>query len=72
MSADEFIIEDNIISREEWHNNNLDEIIKLYYIFENKIKQHFPKYKIKNPVDNTQFNNFSIMIYANSSGKTNI
>jgi hypothetical protein len=68
MSANEFIIKDQLINREEWHNNNIDTIIKLYYIFENKIKEQFPNYKIESPVDNDKFNKFSRLIYLNSSG----
>lgn len=68
MSSNDFIIYNNNISRAEWHDKNLDNLIRLFYIFENKIKEKFPKYIIKSPVDNDKFNKFSILIYNNSSG----
>jgi hypothetical protein len=71
MSSEQFIIENNYVSREDWHNNNIEELKRLFFIFENKIKEHYPFYKIKTPVDTDKFNNFSIMIYLNSSGKYN-
>ena len=69
MSSNDFIIEDERITREDWHNKNTEDLIRLFYIFENTTKAYFPKYKIKDPVDTEKFNKFSLLIYKYSSGK---
>jgi len=68
MSSNDFIIYDKTVSRSDWHEKNIKNLIRLFYIFENKIKEYFPKYSIKDPVDIDKFNKFSILIFKHSSG----
>jgi len=68
MSSNDFIIYDKAVHRSDWHEKNIENLIRLFYIFENKIKEYFPKYIIKDPVDINKFNKFSILIFKHSSG----
>ena len=68
MSSNDFIIQDKSVSRCDWHEKNIENLIRLFYIFENKIKEYFPKYIIKDPVNIDKFNKFSILIFKHSSG----
>lgn len=54
-------------NREEWHNENLENIIRLYNIFENVLTSRIKSYKCK--TDNDKFNKFSRLIYMSSSYK---
>lgn len=54
------------VSRREWHNVYVPELIQIYSAFISVIDERYPKHKIK--WDNKTFNDFSRMIFQSSSG----
>tara|TARA_Y100000766_G_C18674048_1_gene491454 strand:+ start:191 stop:406 length:216 start_codon:yes stop_codon:yes gene_type:complete len=67
MSSKNFIIieKTNFINREEWHNHNLENLIRLYNLVENILISRLHKYKYN--MSNEKFNMFSRLIHSNSS-----